>query len=88
MTSNKYDRLQSFLLERAVSYREINLTLDQIEAIIGASLPASARKYREWWSNQSDVSRRPQARAWVEAGYKVESVGPKSILSSVRFIRQ
>jgi hypothetical protein len=86
--ASKYTRLQWFLLERAPSHREINLSLDQIESIIGAGLPSSARKYREWWSNQSDVSNRPQAKAWIEAGYKIESVGPKSSIKSVRFVRR
>jgi hypothetical protein len=85
---SKYDPLQWYLLERAASHREISLSLDQIEAIIGATLPDSARKYRDWWSNQSDVSRRPNAKAWMDAGYKVELVGPKSVVTSVRFIRQ
>jgi DNA-binding XRE family transcriptional regulator len=46
------------------------LTFDQVEAIIGASLPASARASRAWWANSTT----PQGRAWMEAGWLVDAV--------------
>lgn len=87
MTS-KYEPLKRFLSEKAASSKEISLSLNQIELILGFSLPKSAYKYPEWWSNQTDVSNRPQAKAWIEAGYKVISVSPKSQITAVRFARQ
>ena len=87
MTS-KYAPLQQYLRDKASSDREISLALDMIESIIGSPLPKSAFKYRQWWSNQSDISNRPQAKAWTEAGYKVESVLGQLSISSVRFIRR
>ncbi|RME47075.1 MAG: helix-turn-helix domain-containing protein [Chloroflexi bacterium] len=49
------------------------LSFAQIEGIIEAPLPASARKSRSWWANSSGPSR-VQAAAWMEAGYHVSSV--------------
>jgi DNA-binding XRE family transcriptional regulator len=46
------------------------LTFDQVEAIIGASLPSSARASRAWWANSTT----PQGRAWMEAGWLVDAV--------------
>ena len=48
----------------------ITLTFDQIEAIIGASLPRSARASRAWWANSAT----PQGQAWLDAGWLVDAV--------------
>ena len=52
------------------------LTFAQLEEIIGVSLPRSAFQYREWWANEQERSggRHPQARAWMLAGWQVETV--------------
>ena len=47
--------------------KSITLTYNQIEEILGFDLPTSARKYKEWWSN-NDKSH-SQCSAWGEAGY-------------------
>ena len=39
----------------------------EVEALLEADLPSSARKYAEWWSNGSGHT---QARAWVDAGFQ------------------
>jgi len=51
-------------------YESIRLTFDQIEAIIGASLPHSARASRAWWANSAT----PQGQAWLDAGWLVDAV--------------
>ena len=48
----------------------ITLAFDQIEAIIGASLPPSARASRAWWANSAT----PQGQAWLDAGWLVDAV--------------
>jgi DNA-binding XRE family transcriptional regulator len=48
----------------------ITLTFDQIEAIIGAALPRSARASRAWWANSAT----PQGQAWLDAGWLVDAV--------------
>ena len=48
-----------------------------IEHILGAPLPKSAR-CRQWWANQADDSRRSQARAWQAAGWRTRRVDLKA----------
>jgi hypothetical protein len=69
----KYQPLREYLAARQNTPR-VQVTFAEIEALIGTSLPDSAFKYREWWSNQSDTSNRSQAAAWLNAGFRVESV--------------
>ena len=88
MKTSKYEPLKRFLCEKAACKREISLSLTQVESIVGSSLPKSAFKYPEWWSDQTNISTRPQAKAWIEAGYKVVSVSPRSQIATVRFSRQ
>ncbi|MEB3212840.1 MAG: helix-turn-helix transcriptional regulator [Leptolyngbyaceae bacterium] len=51
----------------------IRLTFAEIEAIMNASLPASAGDRQNWWSNRDSPSAL-QASAWISAGYHVETV--------------
>ena len=52
---------------------ETTLTFREVEAIIENSLPASAFNRKNWWSNR-DSDSALQAKAWVSAGYHIESV--------------
>lgn len=48
----------------------VRLTFAEIEEVLGRKLPASARKFTSWWSN--DSCRRAghsQKRAWLDAGF-------------------
>jgi|GEM_PF-122307 len=49
------------------------LSYDEIERILGFSLPASAHKHRAWWSNDRSGGH-PHANAWLNAGWEVSSV--------------
>ena len=69
----KYYPLHQYLNEHSGQAEGIQLTFDEIEAVLGAPLPASARTSRSWWAN-SRASNRVQAAAWMEAGYLVASV--------------
>jgi hypothetical protein len=66
----KYERLNEFLKRQTAS--EVPMTFADIEALIGSSLPASARKHRPWWSNNASNS--VITHAWLDAGYKTERV--------------
>ena len=57
---------------RGRSEARIPLCFNDIEKIIGRSLPPSARKYRPWWSN--NPSSHVQAHAWRNAGYRTKQV--------------
>jgi hypothetical protein len=48
------------------------LTFGQVERIIGRSLPKSAYRHREWWSN--NPTGHSHARSWTKAGWRTEKV--------------
>lgn len=67
---DKYVALKSYLQNSNQSV--IQLTFQQIEEIIGDSLPMSATRHAEaWWSNNKDHS---QAISWLDAGYETDYV--------------
>jgi len=51
---------------------KVALTFSQVESIIQDSLPASARKYRNWWAN--DSVGHVQSKQWLEVGWRVSDV--------------
>ncbi|MFG6095591.1 helix-turn-helix transcriptional regulator [Leptothoe sp. ISB3NOV94-8A] len=51
----------------------ITLTFAKIEAVLDNTLPTSAFNKKNWWSNR-DSSSALQAKAWVHAGYHIETV--------------
>ena len=74
MAKSKYEPLKTFLSESGRA--EIPMAFDEIEATIGCKLPPKAAGYPAWWSN--NPSNNPMTRAWLEAGYKSESVDTKN----------
>src|SRR6266511_5412888 len=62
------------LFERlsASGEREVSLSFAEIEALIGAALPGTARTNRAWWSNRTKGA--VQANAWMGAKYHVKDV--------------
>lgn len=50
----------------------VTLTFAEIEALLGETLPSSARSKRGWWSNRSKGAL--QASAWMAAGYLVDAI--------------
>jgi hypothetical protein len=83
---NKYEPLELHLRAAAVGARELTLSFAEIERILGARLPASAKSHRAWWSNQRDSKTRPQAHAWLSAGFLVDMVNQGGN-ASIRFKR-
>lgn len=65
----KYSPLRAFLEQQEVD--RIAMTFDEIERLLGASLPAS-KKYPAWWSN--NPSNNPMTREWLAAGFETEEV--------------
>lgn len=61
----KYEPLKSYMAQTGVS--RIRLTFQQVEEILGFSLPPSARKHPEWWSNHTKGH--SHSRAWVDEGW-------------------
>ena len=67
---------------------EVSLSFREIERILGAPLPKSATAHGAWWGNQRNSKVRPQAHAWLSAGFLVDSVNHGRANGSVRFKRQ
>lgn len=84
----KYEPLIDFFRAMKSTENTMTLTFRQIEQLIGAPLPTSAYEHRPWWANQSDASNRPQARAWMSAGFSVGAVHQQRGNGWVRFDRR
>lgn len=71
--ASKYQPLGDFLAARETS--PWRATFSEIEAVIGGSLPGSAREANWWWANTRNRNR-TQAKAWMDAGWKTANVNP------------
>jgi len=71
--AGKYTPLESYLRDLPANQQEATLSFEQIERIINAKLPASAREYQQWWDHETEGNH-VNKRAWANAGWKVESV--------------
>ena len=58
----------------ALTAPELRVSFAELEAILGFELPASARLYRPWWSNQKRGAGHSHALAWQAAGWKTRAV--------------
>jgi len=85
--SVNYEVLEKFLRATPQPVQELTLSFKQLELIIGAPLPDSHLKHRQWWENQSDLSARPQARAWTNAGFMVQAVNQDEAHGWVTFAK-
>lgn len=65
--SLRYIRLAAHLARQPDAVEQIILSIDDIAAIIGKSLPPNAG-LRSWWRNDE---RRMHSRAWLTAGWEV-----------------
>jgi hypothetical protein len=66
----KYEALGEFL--RRQQGERVPMTFAEIERVIGARLPPSARKHRPWWSNSPTNS--VMTQVWLDAGFESEQV--------------
>ena len=62
----KYAPLKRYLL--SCSGPETTMSFSEIEAVIGAVLPPSARKHQAWWANHGIGH--VNAQAWLDAGWE------------------
>lgn len=81
----KYDSLKRYLSNLQPTQNEITLPFKKIEEIIHDKLPKSAHIHRAWWSNEKNGVH-VSAHAWMEAGWKVDTVNQGE--RWVRFVRQ
>lgn len=66
----KYSALGDYLKRQR--HDRVPMTFGEIEKLIGAKLPPSARKHRPWWSN--NASNHVNAKIWLDAGFASEQV--------------
>ena len=75
---SKYDSLTAWLQHPVVT-----LSFQEIDKILAPeSLPPTAHTTRQWWGNEVGSSSR-QCAAWLDAGWKVDTVDLKA--GKVRF---
>jgi len=85
--SAKYEPLEKHLRATPPAVKQLTIQLSELAHIIGASLPDSAFTHRPWWGNQKNSKSRPQAHAWMAAGFVVEEVNQSRTNGWVRFKR-
>jgi hypothetical protein len=71
--AGKYTPLENYLRALPANRKEIVLTFGQIEEILNSKLPASAFEDERWWEHETEGNH-VSARAWANAGWKIESV--------------
>lgn len=70
-SKGKYAALEEWLHNSKEAGKSIRVSLEDIEQILGETLPDSAREHRAWWGNHYGNS---QAKAWLRAGWLVDEV--------------
>ena len=78
--SLRYIRLAAWLADQPQDLDRITLSREQIEELIGESLPPVAR-FPSWWRNDT---RKAHSRAWMTAGWQVETLDREEVV----FIRK
>lgn len=79
----KYDPLCHYL--KAANTDAIEASFEQVEKILGFSLPQSAYRHQAWWANETHGSH-SHARSWQDAGWETSQVN--TARRSVRFERR
>ncbi len=85
---NTYDPLRQYLSNLPSSQSQVDLSFSDIEEIIRTPLPPSARNHRPWWGNERSSNMHTQCKAWIEAGWEVETVDLQGETVRFRRVRQ
>jgi hypothetical protein len=67
----RYSALAEHLSQQTID--RVTLNFEEIEEIVGTSLPSSARDHRAWWSSDASGSH-PWVNQWEEAGWRLDGV--------------
>jgi hypothetical protein len=73
LVEGKYLLFAEHLLTVPAVTTDLQFRFAEIEGIIRAHLPPEARRFPNWWGNQK-TGKRPQAFAWMAAGWLVSKV--------------
>lgn len=79
--SLRYIRLAAYLASQPRALDRIVMGIDQIEELLGQSLPDAAR-FPSWWRNDLH---RAHSRAWITAGWKFGQMRASG--AQVEFVR-
>lgn len=85
LVEEKYLLLAKHLLAAPAGTTHLQFHVAEIEGIVRAHLPPEARRFPNWWANQK-TGKRPQAFAWMAAGWLVSRVDVDA--ETVQFRRQ
>ena len=80
----KYLPLEEWFRNQPSSAKQIELTFDQVEAILGSTLPESATKLKTWWTNVHPKIQSHRT-AWLNNGWMVSEFDQQG--RWVRFVR-
>jgi hypothetical protein len=72
---HKYLPLEEWFRNQPTTPEQIELTFDQVEAILGEPLPKSATKLTTWWTNVQPKIQYHRT-AWLNNGWKVSTARP------------
>jgi hypothetical protein len=76
--------LEEWFRKQPSAAEQLELTFDQVEAILGSPLPASATRLKTWWTNvQSKIQ--SHRTAWLNNGWMVAEFDQQG--RWVRFVR-
>lgn len=67
-SGGRYAALADWLQSQPGKVDQVQLSFNQIEEIINADLPASARNHRAWWAN--DSVGHTHSQLWLDAGWR------------------
>jgi len=80
----KYMPLDEWFHNQPAATKEIDLTYDQVEAILGSPLPKSATKLTTWWTNVQPKIQ-SQRTAWLNNGWRGAEFDQQA--KRVKFVR-
>ncbi len=81
---SKYRPLEEWFRNQSPTAKQIKLTFDRVEEILGAPLPASATKLQTWWTNVHPKIQSHRT-AWLNNGWMVKEFDQQA--RWVRFVR-
>jgi hypothetical protein len=81
---SKYLPLEEWFRKQPKTAEQIELTFDQVEAILGTTLPASATRLATWWTNVQPKIQSHRT-AWLNNGWMVAEFNQQA--RWVRFVR-
>ena len=80
----KYLPLEEWFRKQPVAVDKIEMTFDQVEAILGSPLPKSATRLQTWWTNVHPKIQSHRT-AWLNHGWMVADFDLHA--RSVKFVR-